>query len=367
MKNLLLVATFLFSAFMVNAQDLPPNPEPGKCYVKCVTPDEFKDEEIRVEVMPSYRKITVKKAGYGKDLTKTIVVKEACTTYECTPAVYKKVTERISTGGGYDKINVKLASFKDEKKEFEVYPKIGRWEYTAYEGCESDNPADCQVLCWREYPAQTTEVNIKTLANNAEISRNRVEVDNFVEVTKEVLVKPAECKAIEVPAVTKTITYREYESEDTVVTIVPAQFTTITKTVLVKKGGVTSWESIDCELLEYNVLPINYEYGSARLTAQARKIIDDRLLTLMNAKSNVRMEISAHTDARGNNASNLSLSEQRAQSVVSYLVSKGINKSRLVSKGYGESRLKNRCADGVNCTEAEHAANRRTEFRILNN
>lgn len=32
---------------------------------------------------------------------------------------------------------------------------FGRWETTAYEGCESDNPTDCQVLCWKDYPAQT--------------------------------------------------------------------------------------------------------------------------------------------------------------------------------------------------------------------
>jgi outer membrane protein OmpA-like peptidoglycan-associated protein len=50
---------------------------------------------------------------------------------------------------------------------------------------------------------------------------------------------------------------------------------------------------------------------------------------------------------------------------VNYLVSKGIEKSRLTAKGYGESRLVNGCADNVPCSEEEHQANRRTEFTIL--
>jgi len=80
-----------------------------------------------------------------------------------------------------------------------------------------------------------------------------------------------------------------------------------------------------------------------------------------------KMEIASHTDSRGSKASNKALSERRAQSVVSYLISKGINSSLLVANGYGETRLKNRCSDGVSCTERQHAANRRTEFRLINN
>ncbi len=51
---------------------------------------------------------------------------------------------------------------------------------------------------------------------------------------------------------------------------------------------------------------------------------------------------------------------------VNYLMSKGINSSRLVANGYGEARLTNRCSDGVSCTEKEHQDNRRTTFRIIN-
>jgi outer membrane protein OmpA-like peptidoglycan-associated protein len=51
---------------------------------------------------------------------------------------------------------------------------------------------------------------------------------------------------------------------------------------------------------------------------------------------------------------------------MAYLVSKGIAPSRLVAKGYGESQLINNCADGVDCPEVDHQANRRTVIEILN-
>ena len=78
------------------------------------------------------------------------------------------------------------------------------------------------------------------------------------------------------------------------------------------------------------------------------------------------VEIMSHTDSRGNDSFNQSLSQQRAQSVVNYLVANGISRSRLSARGYGETRLKNRCANGVDCSEAQHQQNRRTEFRVIN-
>jgi len=86
---------------------------------------------------------------------------------------------------------------------------------------------------------------------------------------------------------------------------------------------------------------------------------------LMRDKPGLRIELMSHTDSRGDDDYNMALSQQRAQSVVNYLVNKGIARNRLVAKGYGETRLKNRCSNGVNCTEEEHQQNRRTEFRII--
>jgi hypothetical protein len=80
----------------------------------------------------------------------------------------------------------------------------------------------------------------------------------------------------------------------------------------------------------------------------------------------INVELGSHTDARGDLASNLNLSQRRAESVVEYLVRYGkIDARRLTAQGYGESKLVNRCADGVQCSEDEHQGNRRTELKIL--
>jgi len=85
----------------------------------------------------------------------------------------------------------------------------------------------------------------------------------------------------------------------------------------------------------------------------------------MNDYPDMIIELSSHTDSRGSNAYNATLSQCRADAAVDYIVGKGISISRIVPKGYGESRLVNECADGVNCSEPKHQENRRTEFNIL--
>lgn len=69
-------------------------------------------------------------------------------------------------------------------------------------------------------------------------------------------------------------------------------------------------------------------------------------------------------DARGNDQYNLVLSDKRAHAAVQYLISQGIDPSRLTYKGYGEKVLVNQCKNGVQCTEEEHQQNRRTEFKV---
>jgi outer membrane protein OmpA-like peptidoglycan-associated protein len=62
---------------------------------------------------------------------------------------------------------------------------------------------------------------------------------------------------------------------------------------------------------------------------------------------------------------NSALSERRAKSTAAWLPKNGIEASRITDRGFGESQLVNQCSDGVKCTEAEHQANRRSEFIIV--
>ena len=72
------------------------------------------------------------------------------------------------------------------------------------------------------------------------------------------------------------------------------------------------------------------------------------------------VQVLGHTDNVGSDASNQSLSEARAKSVVSYLTSKGVDASRIVAKGYGEKD-----PIATNDTDEGRAKNRRTEFKVI--
>lgn len=90
----------------------------------------------------------------------------------------------------------------------------------------------------------------------------------------------------------------------------------------------------------------------------------EKILDVLKENPKMKLEIRAHTDSRGSNEYNENLSNQRAQSTIQWLIQNGITKARLSGRGYGESQLINSCSDGVECSEEEHRANRRSEFII---
>lgn len=116
----------------------------------------------------------------------------------------------------------------------------------------------------------------------------------------------------------------------------------------------------------YDIGDIFYDYDKASIREDAKPTLN-KLVTTLKDNPKINIEIQSHCDSRGSNAYNQALSNRRAASVVNYLVSQGVAKSRLESKGFGESQPVNKCVDGVECTEAEHQKNRRTEFIVLKN
>jgi outer membrane protein OmpA-like peptidoglycan-associated protein len=109
---------------------------------------------------------------------------------------------------------------------------------------------------------------------------------------------------------------------------------------------------------------LNFGFDKWDLNNQSSSELD-RLVKDMTDNPNVDVEIKSHTDSRGPAAYNMTLSEKRGKSVSDYLVKKGISASRINSFAFGETQLVNKCADGVPCTKAEHAANRRSECTIV--
>ncbi|RZL58789.1 MAG: OmpA family protein, partial [Pedobacter sp.] len=110
---------------------------------------------------------------------------------------------------------------------------------------------------------------------------------------------------------------------------------------------------------------IFYDFDKSNIRSDA-SIILNNVVAILNQNPTLKIELSSHTDSRGNDLYNMKLSQARAQSAVNYLISKGIDKNRLVAKGYGETKPVNQCSNGVDCSEQEHQENRRTEIKILN-
>lgn len=90
----------------------------------------------------------------------------------------------------------------------------------------------------------------------------------------------------------------------------------------------------------------------------------DKLVTVLKENPTIWIELGSHTDSRGNDLYNQKLSQNRANSAVAYIISRGISKERITAKGYGETMLVNNCGNGVQCTVEAHQLNRRTEFKI---
>lgn len=110
---------------------------------------------------------------------------------------------------------------------------------------------------------------------------------------------------------------------------------------------------------------IYFDFNKSKIRDDAATTLNV-LVDLMKKYPTMEVEVSAHTDARGNDQYNLDLSKRRAASTLEYLVSKGIERSRLKSMGYGEVQPLNECVKEGLCKEEDYDINRRCEFTILN-
>lgn len=123
--------------------------------------------------------------------------------------------------------------------------------------------------------------------------------------------------------------------------------------------------STENDKVSIKVNPIYFGFDKSNLNNDA-KIELDKIVKVMIENNSLIVEAASHTDSRGSIAYNQKLSERRSQASVDYIISKGIEESRIKSKGYGESQLLNNCTNGVRCTNDQHHFNRRTEFIIIN-
>ncbi len=109
---------------------------------------------------------------------------------------------------------------------------------------------------------------------------------------------------------------------------------------------------------------VYYDFNQSYLRDESIPALE-ALLEMLELNPDFILELGSHTDSRGSFRYNRRLSQRRAESVVRWLTSKGVDRSRLTAVGYGENKNVNNCKNNVPCSEKEHQMNRRTEFRII--
>ena len=118
----------------------------------------------------------------------------------------------------------------------------------------------------------------------------------------------------------------------------------------------------------FDIKPIYFDFDKSNIRPDA-KIELDKIVKIMNDNPTLEIEYGSHTDCRGTEAYNRALSDRRAKSSAAYIKARITNPKRINGKGYGESKLVNGCeCEGEqvsSCSEEEHQANRRTEFKII--
>jgi outer membrane protein OmpA-like peptidoglycan-associated protein len=114
----------------------------------------------------------------------------------------------------------------------------------------------------------------------------------------------------------------------------------------------------------FGLTTIYYDLDKSNIRPDAA-IELDKLIIILKQHPELKIELSSFTDSRASEAYNMALSQRRVNSAAAYLTNKGISETRLIKGYYGKTHLVNQCADGVECTEAEHQWNRRTEIAVL--
>ena len=144
-----------------------------------------------------------------------------------------------------------------------------------------------------------------------------------------------------------TSTVRNETHDKTIAMEKDLEFTTIAGQRMINTNNI---------IFELNRIDINLETA----------IELNKVVALLNKYPDLKLLVKSHTDSRAPDHLNLNLTEGRARAIKNYLISKGIDISRITAKGLGETELLNKCANGVKCSDEEHRKNRRTEFIVTN-
>lgn len=126
---------------------------------------------------------------------------------------------------------------------------------------------------------------------------------------------------------------------------------------------LSAFMELNMDYAGYLVVNIYFELGSYKIVKESQEQLN-KLVEILEETPNLNLHVRSYADCRGSKELNERLTEKRSKAVKEYLVDKGISKKRITTESMGETNFVNNCVRPSDCTEAEHALNRRSEFEF---
>ncbi len=242
---LICVAVSTYSFAQVSG-DLPPNAVSGKCYAKCLIPDQYETVTEQILLKEASTRIEVVPAVYTTD-EEQVVVKEAYRVLEVVPASFTTQTEQIMVKEPSERLEYVPPVYETVTEQVLVAPASTKWtKGRASRSCLSANPEDCKVWCLTEVPAQYKTVTKQVLKAPATTRSIPIPAE-YKTITRAVTQSPAQTREREVPAEYRNVRRQKLQSPATTRDVeVPAEYSTITTKKLVRTGGFTDWVEVLC-------------------------------------------------------------------------------------------------------------------------
>ncbi len=245
-KILLTAATVFFCGNAMAQGDFPPNAQPGKCYAKCVIPEQWETTSEEVLVKEASSRIEVAPATY-QTVSEEIMVKDSYTVLTVTPPSYTTVTEEIMVKEAGSRLEYVPPVYETVSEQMMVSPASTEWKkQRRSSGCQGANPDDCMIWCLVEKPAEYRTVTKQVLKTPASTREIPIPAE-FKTITKTVVQNPAQVQENSVPAEFRSITKQVLDRPASANEIaIPAEYKTITSRRLVSPERVGGWTEVNC-------------------------------------------------------------------------------------------------------------------------
>jgi len=235
------------NAFAQSEGDLPKNAVAGKCYAKCLIPDQYETVTEQILLKEAGSRIEVVPAVY-ETANEQLLVKEGYKVLEVVPATFTTVEEQIMVKEAGSRLEYVPPVYETVTEQVLVSPATTKWvQGKADRNCLNEDPEKCKVWCLTEVPAQYKTVTKQVLKTPASTREIPIPAE-YKTITKAVVQSPASTREREVPAEYKTVTKQVLKSPASTREVeIPAEYSTITTQKLVKTGGFTDWVEVLCE------------------------------------------------------------------------------------------------------------------------